>query len=251
MGSMLKQIREARGLTQEQLAERLNTTGVSVSRYEKEEQRLTLPLLRQLSGILNVSVAQIIGEEPFSGAPVMKDGELVGVMGVQKGAANLKSRPKPHQSGPSSSAVPEIDVRAGMGPGGLAAWDYEPDGDGRPCEVDHVLGMWELPPAYLRQELRINPGAGRIIEVQGDSMEPTLSPGDRVMVNTHDRTPSPPGVFALWDGLGVVVKRVEFIPNTDPLRFVISSDNTKHERYERTAEELNIIGRVVWFARRM
>lgn len=173
------------------------------------------------------------------------------------GARSVAVEAPPHDNGKASSMptnagrVPEIDVRGGMGPGGLAAWDYRPDRDGTPMEVDGELAEWFIPPDYLRRELRVRNGDARIIEVQGDSMEPTLLPGDRVMIDTGSRVPSPPGVFALWDGLGVVVKRLEFIPNTDPMRFIISSDNPKHERYERTSDELSVIGRVVWFGRRL
>lgn len=174
------------------------------------------------------------------------------IPGVQKGAAGLKHKNGRPPCAPSEPAkVPEIDVRAGMGGGGEALLDYRPDGNGGLMEMDAVTALWELPPDYLNRELRVRPGAARIIEVQGDSMEPLLVTGDRVMVNLLDRAPSPPGIFAIWDGFGVVVKRLEFIPNSDPPCIVISSDNPKHGRYERTADEVNIIGRVVWFARRM
>ena len=163
--------------------------------------------------------------------------------------------------------IPEIDVRAGMGGGGEAAIAYVPDGTGELMETDAVRGCWSLPGDYLRAELRVDPRTTCIIEVQGDSMEPTLRPGDRVMIDTADKCPSPPGVFALWDGFGVVVKRIELLPNSlslrtehdsslraehdDPPVIRIQSDNPNHQPYERTAEEINIIGRIVWFGRRL
>ncbi|AWK85053.1 XRE family transcriptional regulator [Azospirillum thermophilum] len=246
--NMLRQIREARGLTQKELAERLHTTDVSVSRYEKEDSRLNLPLLRKISEVLDCSIGELIGERPLSDTKIA----TLDIPGVQKGAANLKIRAdrSAHPVHPASP-VPEIDVRAGMGAGGEALLEFRPDGNGGLMEMDAVTALWELPPDYLHRELRVRPGAARIIEVQGDSMEPLLQSGDRVMVNLLDRAPSPPGVFAVWDGIGVVVKRLEFIPNSDPPCIVISSDNQKHRTYERTADEVNIIGRVVWFARRM
>jgi len=61
----LRAIREMRGLTQKELADRINTTDVSVSRYESQDSRLNLPLLRQLANVLNVSVGQIVGERPL------------------------------------------------------------------------------------------------------------------------------------------------------------------------------------------
>lgn len=173
--------------------------------------------------------------------------------GVQKGALGLKARAKnPSQDHHSTSPVPEIDVRAGMGSaGGESLLVYKEDGNGGMVETDAIAAMWELPPDYLHRELRVRKGAARIIEVQGDSMEPTLLTGDRVMVHLQDRIPSPPGIFAVWDGFGVVVKRLEIIPNSDPPCIVLASDNQKHRTYERAADEVNVIGRVVWFARRM
>lgn len=83
-------------------------------------------------------------------------------------------------------------------------------------------------------------------------MEPTLEAGDRVMVDLSDRRPSPDGLFALWDGIGVVVKRLEHIPYSDPTRFRIISDNTeRHNSYERNGDEINVIGRVIWLARKI
>ena len=179
------------------------------------------------------------------------------------------------QGVPHAQTIPEIDVRGGMGGGGESAIAYVPDGTGGLMETDAVRGCWSLPDDYLRAHLRVDPRTTCIIEVQGDSMEPTLRPGDRVMIDTADRCPSPPGIFALWDGFGVVVKRIELLPNSlslraehdvslraehdvslraehdDPPTIQVQSDNPNHQPYARTAEEINIIGRVVWFGRRL
>lgn len=163
---------------------------------------------------------------------------------------NLKKK-KDAQPATKRTGIPEIDVRAGMGGGGEAPIEYVSDGNGGHITTDAVRGTWSLPNDYLNSELRVDANATRILEVQGDSMEPTLRSGDRVMINTRDKRPSPPGIFALWDGYGVVVKRLELIPNSDPATVRIISDNQNHSHYERTADEVHLIGRVVWFARRM
>lgn len=61
--------------------------------------------------------------------------------------------------------------------------------------------------------------------------------------------PNPPGVFVLDDGMGLVAKRLEHIPNSDPPAVRVISDNKLYPEYERTAEEIRIIGRIRWFAR--
>lgn len=178
--------------------------------------------------------------------------ELMGLADSVQDAGATENAPIPIAGDQSSGiSIPEIDVRGGLGGGGEALLDYVPDGNGGILETDAVAGRWELPSDYITSELRVRSGSIGIIPVHGDSMDPTLLSGDRVMINLNDRLPSPPGIFALWDGLGVVVKRLEHVPHSDPAIIVISSDNPKHRTYERTIDEISIIGRVVWFARRL
>lgn len=153
-----------------------------------------------------------------------------------------------------ASIIHEIDVRGGAGLGGEAPLENLTAENGSTTSSDSVKGEWTLPADYL-SEIRVNPATVRIIEVSGDSMTRAdgggLHSGDRVMVDVSDRNPSPPGIFALWDGFGVIVKRVERIPRSDPPGFRLISDNPAHAPYELTAEEVNIIGRLKWFARRL
>jgi signal peptidase I len=58
--------------------------------------------------------------------------------------------------------------------------------------VDNVRATWTLPVEYLRTELRASDVD--IIAVNGDSMQPTLVPGDRVMINKRQIAPSPDSV---------------------------------------------------------
>ena len=76
-------------------------------------------------------------------------------------------------------------------------------------------------------------------------MQPLIDHGDRVLVDTSKNKPSPPGVYAVWDGAGVVLKRVEPIHHGDMSRVRLISENPKHATYEVTLEEARIIGRVV------
>ena len=56
----------------------------------------------------------------------------------------------------------------------------------------------------------------KIISIDGDSMEPVLQGGDKVLIDTSRTAPSPPGIFVLHDGLGLVAKQIEYVPNTEP-----------------------------------
>jgi phage repressor protein C with HTH and peptisase S24 domain len=136
--------------------------------------------------------------------------------------------------------VPVPEVRVSASAGGGAVNDVEPRGDN-----------WYFPAEWLRHELRARSNDLRIITIDGDSMEPVLESGDRVLVDISRRAPSPPGVFILFDGIGLVAKQLEFVPNSEPPRVIIRSANADYRDYERTIDEVNIVGRVVWFARRL
>ena len=49
--------------------------------------------------------------------------------------------------------------------------------------------------------------------------------------------------------MGLVAKRLDHIPNSEPPRFRIISDNALYAPYDCTGEEVNIIGQIRWFAR--
>jgi phage repressor protein C with HTH and peptisase S24 domain len=71
------------------------------------------------------------------------------------------------------------------------------------------------------------------------------------MVDTSRRIPPPPGIFVIWDGMGIVAKRIEHVPHSYPTKVIIKSLNPEYQTYERNAEDVNIIGRVVWASKRL
>ena len=105
--------------------------------------------------------------------------------------------------------------------------------------------------AWIRDRLKAAPSMLRVMAVQGDSMWPTLNDGDVILVDLNQRNPTPPGVFVLHDGMGLVAKRLERVPMSEPPRVRIISDNTQYAPYDCTSDEVNIIGRVRWYGREM
>lgn len=138
--------------------------------------------------------------------------------------------------------VDEPEAMLHAGAGGVAVLD---------ADGDRLHAQWGIPADYLRHEVRVSPNTVKLIQVKGDSMMPTLQSGDRVMIDTADRTPSPPGIFALWDGLGVVIKRLDPVPKSDPPAVRVISDNIAYSPYQVSTEEMQIIGRAIWYGRRM
>lgn len=90
------------------------------------------------------------------------------------------------------------------------------------------------------------PGARlAVVRVEGDSMEPDYLSGDRVLVDLSRSLPSPPGVFVVWDGMGMVLKRLELVIGGMPRRVRLSSINPAYTAYEVPLPELHISGRVI------
>ena len=114
-----------------------------------------------------------------------------------------------------------------------------------PDRADHFRRWW------INDNLKARPPQPRIRQVADDSRSPTLPDGDTVLVDITRRTPDPPRFFVVHDGIGLVAKRLEHIPDSDPPAVRIISDNPLNSPWESTVEEINIIGRIRWFAREM
>lgn len=136
-------------------------------------------------------------------------------------------------------AIAHAAARPSMGGGAIV------EDESRPGRDYHFRRSW------IRDKLRAAPSMLRVLQVEGDSMLPTLEDGDTVLVDMNQRTPTPPGVFVLHDGMGLVAKRLEHIPMSDPPRLRIISDNPHYTPYECMAEEVNVVGRIRWFAREL
>lgn len=102
----------------------------------------------------------------------------------------------------------------------------------------------------IEDELRAKPSDLLLIEARGESMQPDFMHGDQILIDKRDCNPVQPGAFALWDGDGYVVKLVERIPREQG-RYRIFSANGRFSSYDVDAEEIRIMGRPVWFGRRL
>lgn len=223
----LKALRERAGLTVRDLARELGQSPSGYAHYENALKKPYLPveLTRSLAGIL-------VGR----GEPAIAEDEVLALSGLVSpaGAQERVRQRRPAAAGPVSG-IPELDVRAGAGGHALSEANVEDGG----------LRQWQLPTEMLQAQTSAPMTGLRIITVYGDSMEPELPPGTKVLVDTTDHSPTPPGIFVVYDGMGIVVKRVQFKPFSDPPTVRISSDNPRYEPYERTLEEAHLQGRVI------
>lgn len=98
-------------------------------------------------------------------------------------------------------------------------------------------------------QLRLQPDVLLYMECEGNSMEPDFKGGDQMLVNTGRKSLAQPAAFCIWDGEGHVIKYVEKVPGTEPEMIRLISANDMYEPQLRLREEVNIVGKVVWFGR--
>ena len=133
--------------------------------------------------------------------------------------------------------IPRLDVLASAGPGASGA-------------AEKAVEMVPFPRAFLRS-IGVSPLVANIVTVTGDSMEPTLSAGDELIVDTSVKRIKAEALYVLVLDGEVLVKRAQRRMNGSVL---ITSDNDRYPPEEITAEaarDLHVAGRVVWYGHRM
>ncbi|MDQ3520088.1 MAG: peptidase S24 [Gemmatimonadota bacterium] len=145
---------------------------------------------------------------------------------------------KPPESSDKLIAIPRFDVLASAGPGAFAEGE-------RP--VAH-LGFDAL---FLKQLCGASPLDLSIIRVRGDSMFPTLTDGDDIMVDRSAAgTRISDGIYVLRQDETLMVKRIAVHPGSR--RLTISSDNSSYPAWrDCEPDSIEVIGRVVWAGRKI
>ena len=92
-------------------------------------------------------------------------------------------------------------------------------------EAERTKAIWILGERIVRHEFQATPEELRMITLGGDSMEPLASRGDQLLIDISERDPVPPGIFVVWDGMGLVTKRIEHVQHSDPPRVRLKSAN--------------------------
>ena len=235
MNNRIRELREARGLSARRLAAMLEppTSGQQLRRLEDGERQLTESWLRRISAALGVWPADLLADDGKTGGTGGGDfAEAPSVRGHDMAPAS--------QAGERTYTVrefsPQLCVRGG----------------GSMPEPTDARASWGLPVEYVDAELKLDADKIMIVEVITDSMAPKLLAGQRIVVDTSDRTPSPAGIFYLHDGVGPNFMRLAHVPYSDPPKVEMSFDNPAHRQvYERDVNEIEIIGRAVIQAGRL
>lgn len=129
--------------------------------------------------------------------------------------------------------LPRHDVRASAGHGAVVHSEQI---------VDHMTFRTD----WLRSKFGLRPQDVALIEVWGDSMEPTLSNGDLILVDISHPELRDNAVYVFQYNGTLLVKRIQRRMDGS---VVIKSDNPRYEPDilpAGIAESLRIIGRMVW-----
>ncbi len=116
-------------------------------------------------------------------------------------------------------------------------------GAGSPVDAETVRGYLGFNRAWLRDQ-QLTPEHLAVIEVQGDSMEPTLQSGDVVLLDMRPQQPRDGVIYTLRRDSDLMVKRLR----RKGLEWFIHSDNRAYQP-ERLGSDSIIVGRVVWLGR--
>lgn len=207
----IETLRVARGWSRPELANRMGTSGQQVERLEKGQRKLTQEWMERAAKAFGVATTEIISDD-------------------------VDTAPPPRSSQPDDDTVEiiQLDLSLSMGPGTL----IEEFAEEEPLRLSHrfVEAITRTPSDRLR-----------LVKGVGDSMEPTLRTGDRVMVDLNERQLARShGVYWI-DHLGTHgIKRLRASSRG---KILVMSDNPLVPDYEVDEEDLRIEGRVIWFAR--
>lgn len=227
LGKRVAMAREAKGLTQGQLADAVGMKQTAIG--EIEAGRVRRPKkLREIAAALDCDEGALLGErrgeDPFSAGSV--------------------STEKPYQA-KLPGGMPEIDLSAGAGPGGLPL-PSTTDSGGVIYSAEAVRGEIVLPSYLVNEFTRASTKFIHWVRARGDSMEPTITPGDRVGIDTTDTVIAGGGVFVIrdWDG-EIQVKRLRKLSDNGGGRVEIISDNPRQGNQTVDSDRITILGRVV------
>jgi transcriptional regulator with XRE-family HTH domain len=211
--------REARGMNRTELVKRSGVSKQQLSRLENGLIRLRLDHLKPFAKVLDYTPEQILLWGRYPGAT--GDQVISELLPTSEQVAELASRSEPNYS--------TLKKRRDGG------------------HVDRIKSEgWIFPPSFVNNKLSTSAKQLMVIEVDGDSMAPTIMSGEKVIVDTGRKTPSPDGLYAIRDSFDkVIVRRLQLLRAAEPSRVKVISDNLKHPAEEVPLTEIEVVGKAL------
>lgn len=146
--------------------------------------------------------------------------------------------PEEEEEGREYVRVPRYEVAASAGGGAFV-------------ESEQIVDYLSFRSEWVRNALGVSLNALALINVIGDSMEPTLSDGDVVLLDTTLRGVQDSAIYVMQLNGTLLVKRIQHRLDGS---LEVMSDNSRYKPETVSGEAINqlkIIGRVVWAGRKM
>lgn len=246
----LKDFRIAAGLSQPDLAKAADTNVQNVSRIERGERKLTVEWAEKFSPHLKIAAGQLMFPDSKILQQLREDQPF---REYERVPLDDEWRPEPDSDGEGydrdnyqpkiPGAIPELDAKAGGGEGAVGEVMVIPVGSGT-VSAHKIIDEWRIPPAYLREAVS-NPDKAVVLGVQGDSMMPNYSPGDKIVIDLAEHELRADGVYLISDGFSEPqIKRLQRILFSVPPRCRVVSDNPAYAPQEVDIDGLRIMGKV-------
>lgn len=209
IGDRIRQIRTARKMTLQQMADTIDSDVGNLSRLERGKQGFSEAMLQKIADALSIPVSELFSEEGEDDA-------------VHKYSVNSLTNSRRD----NVYRVDVLGVSASAGVGSNSG------------DVVEVIRSIEYVPEYAKSMFGSRPqGSVMLINVRGDSMTGTLEPGDLIFVDTK---------VTFFDGDGIYVFNFNgdtFVKRLQKVKFELKviSDNKTYETWALTQEEMNML----------
>jgi transcriptional regulator with XRE-family HTH domain len=104
---------------------------------------------------------------------------------------------------------------------------------------------WIIPKTVLHEKTNAPPEQIKIFEVRENTMEPDFTHGEHVLIDTSNKTPSPPGVFVVSDDFNYLLRYCEVVSKAKPTKIRMTANHKMFLPQTLKLEDFDIIGRVI------
>lgn len=123
-----------------------------------------------------------------------------------------------------------------------------PATEGFPITSEQVVNYLAFNADWVRNRLQAHSKNLLLIEAVGDSMVPTFSDSDLLLVDLGEPQFKHDGIYVLRRDNDLSIRRIQRQPDGNLL---IRSDNRVYDPYIVRSDALRVIGRVIWAGRRL
>jgi len=211
-------LRKRAGLTQSDIARRLDMSPAGYQRYENGTSEPSMDSLQVISKLLNVSVEHLITGEK---APFL----------IAEPSLRYE------ECGSDLSIVPVYDIQAAAGAGAFN--DDQPP-----------VSCLALRNEFIKADLKTTAAALFMVSAVGDSMEPTIRSGDMLLCDRSRKDYRADGIYIVRMSDQLVVKFIQALTG-GMLRLTSSNPLYQPVDVQAGDSDFEVLARVIWVCKRI